>query len=535
MKHVGRHIRRPLFCIEALIVLLGTMTVTSWRVGAQEARPGAAQATITTTLQDRPISEVLKLSYAQPDDVVAVIREKYRDLLGPQEKAAAKNQDSKAPKYKGLLRVAVLGRPGSIVVSAPRPLLEEIQIVVRELDENAAREMEDAETYSGKPREQTWGHLKGRFIYNGEPPVPTKLRITKNIHAFAEANLVDESLVVADDGALANVVVWVRNKDVAIHSSYGGLKSLEADIQTFQGRLEPHVISYWTGQPLKLRNFDSVTHNLNASCSVNEAFNVIISPKSSVDRPPLKNGEPIPFAVADNIHSWIRGWMVVQPHPYVAISEADGRFEIKNLPAGVPLEFQVWQETSGYVQMAQINGKDAGWVKGRFTITLKPDETMDFGDIKLDPAQFRHAATQQALTDAPLWNKPAPPAANFPPPVKVLAFGDRMKLDARSTKFSIPAVGQLEVEGPAELELVDANCLKIEHGRVKLRITEETGRSFVIETPHGRVAELGTESTVSVDQDGKAAVVIRDGKVDLVTAQRGNNPIGKTDLQPVKN
>ena len=50
--------------------------------------------------------------------------------------------------------------------------------------------------------------------------------------------------------------------------------------------------------------------------------------------------------------------LLVRPDPYFAVSDKDGNFEIKNLPAGTELEFQVWQEKSGYVEKAKIDGKD---------------------------------------------------------------------------------------------------------------------------------------------------------------------------------
>jgi hypothetical protein len=78
----------------------------------------------------------------------------------------------------------------------------------------------------------------------------------------------------------------------------------------------------------------------------------------------------------------MKGYLVVPPTPYAAVSDKDGKFEIKNLPAGTQLEFQVWHEGKGYVQKALVNGKDAGWAKGRFKMTIKPGDN-DLGDIKV--------------------------------------------------------------------------------------------------------------------------------------------------------
>ena len=41
------------------------------------------------------------------------------------------------------------------------------------------------------------------------------------------------------------------------------------------------------------------------------------------------------------------GWVIARDNPYVAVSKADGTFEIKDLPAG-ELEFLAWHERPGY-------------------------------------------------------------------------------------------------------------------------------------------------------------------------------------------
>ena len=46
------------------------------------------------------------------------------------------------------------------------------------------------------PDPMTFGHLRGRFVYDGDQPEPKPLRITKDIDAFFGLRLFDESLLV---------------------------------------------------------------------------------------------------------------------------------------------------------------------------------------------------------------------------------------------------------------------------------------------------------------------------------------------------
>ena len=73
--------------------------------------------------------------------------------------------------------------------------------------------------------------LVGRVLYDGTPPEPRNLRIplTKSYfrdgrqveteelperRRIKDAGVPDESLIVGDDHGLANVIIWVRSKDV---------------------------------------------------------------------------------------------------------------------------------------------------------------------------------------------------------------------------------------------------------------------------------------------------------------------------------
>jgi hypothetical protein len=69
--------------------------------------------------------------------------------------------------------------------------------------------------------------------------------------------------------------------------------------------------------------------------------------------------------------------MITRRNSYFAVPKADGSFEIPNLPAGVELEFRVWQERTNFMQEVTVNGSSEKWAKGRFKRTLTANETMN--------------------------------------------------------------------------------------------------------------------------------------------------------------
>ena len=96
----------------------------------------------------------------------------------------------------------------------------------------------------------------------------------------------------------------------------------------------------------------------------------------------------LPAPVSCSIHGWMRARMVVRPNPYFAISDKDGNFEIKDLPAG-ELEFQVWQENARLRHRCRRRRPEKSkWPKGRVKWTIEADKTTDLGDMKLEAEQF---------------------------------------------------------------------------------------------------------------------------------------------------
>jgi hypothetical protein len=62
---------------------------------------------------------------------------------------------------------------------------------------------------------------------------------------------------------------------------------------------------------------------------------------------------------------------------------------------------------------------------------------------------------------------------------------------------------------------------RLNSGRIKMRVTEASGRGFVVETPYGEVTDQGTEFGLDVSEKGKAGLVVFEGEVDLrVTEQQ---------------
>ncbi|MCG8584915.1 MAG: hypothetical protein MI757_09410 [Pirellulales bacterium] len=230
-----------------------------------------------------------------------------------------------------------------------------------------------------------WGTLKGRFVLDGKAPAPAKLAIAKDKEACcADGCPTDDSLLVGPDGGLANVVIYVRTKKgdkIAVHPDYVKDADAKLVLDNKNCVFVPHVSTIRTGQTLVLKNSDAVAHNTNIQPIKpgNTPSNVTIPAGGSAEYK-FNEAETLPTPAICNIHPWMKSYVLARDDPYATVSAKDGTFEIKNLPAGGELEFQLWHERAGYVRDVDVNGTTAK--RGRVKIDIKAGDN-DVGEIKV--------------------------------------------------------------------------------------------------------------------------------------------------------
>lgn len=219
--------------------------------------------------------------------------------------------------------------------------------------------------------------LKGKFVLDGDAPAPVQVADPKAGSEFPGATIFYDNMVVdPTTKGIANIAVWVRSDMVQVTPEAEKAIAAEVEIDNKTGKFHPHIVGLWPSkQKLFFRNSDPVAHNSNfPHAGVNPLL-----PAGSRQEIPVAGTKLLPQELSCNIHPWMKAFIVLREHPYVAVTGADGSFVIKNLPEGVELEFQVWHEKSGYVVVND-------WEKGRFMKTLGPGET-DLGEIKV-PAEL---------------------------------------------------------------------------------------------------------------------------------------------------
>jgi len=172
--------------------------------------------------------------------------------------------------------------------------------------------------------------------------------------------------VVGAKGELADVVVTLKGGDF----KSTGASAAPALLDQKGCLYVPTIFAVQTGQKIIVKNSDPCVHNVHAKATVegNPESNQLQMPGGADLTFTFDKPEAFLKFQCD-VHSWMGAWVTVVDNPYYAVTDADGKFTIKNVPPG-KYTLQVAHRKLG-TQTAGIEVKDTGAATQDFTFTMK--------------------------------------------------------------------------------------------------------------------------------------------------------------------
>jgi len=199
------------------------------------------------------------------------------------------------------------------------------------------------------------GDLVGRIAFEGTPAEPAVIvsqgdAKTKDADVCAADEIRDESLRVntAANNGLAGVFVYLAKRPKGIAKETA--TSEPTDFDQKGCRFLQHTLLVRVGQPVRVLSGDAVPHNVHSLPTRNTPFNQIVQPN---DRKGLEMtyalAEVEPVVVKCDVHTWMRAYHLPLDHSFAAVTDDEGRFEIKGLPEGKH-KFRIWHERAKFLE-----------------------------------------------------------------------------------------------------------------------------------------------------------------------------------------
>ena len=219
------------------------------------------------------------------------------------------------------------------------------------------------------------GTLKGRVVWDGRRPdlsdieagLRTALNSIPRQYLPKDGRIEQLTWKISPTGGLANVMVFLMpppgtyfpmDKDDLDPTKGGWRKEVVMEAADFNFR--PHQVVLFpkgrdadgktvvSGQVFKFVVSNTVHHNVQVNGSDQDiGFSRILpaGTQCAVEIPPSR----FPMTVRNALHPWMRSWVRAFDHPYAVITDYEGYFEIRNVPAGVKVQVQAWHEETGWL------------------------------------------------------------------------------------------------------------------------------------------------------------------------------------------
>jgi len=185
------------------------------------------------------------------------------------------------------------------------------------------------------------GTITGTVKFEGTAPHSRLIHMDADpvCYAVNKGNVHSQAIILGDNNTLKDAFVYIKS-GLTVYKSAQLIGP--AVIDQAGCNYNPHVIGVLVGQKVKFLNPDGTLHNVHAMCQINPEFNAAM-PDFRKELTVSFDKSEFMFPIRCDVHPWMQAWMAVMPHPFFAVTGPDGKFEIKNVPAGT-YTIEAWHE-----------------------------------------------------------------------------------------------------------------------------------------------------------------------------------------------
>lgn len=206
--------------------------------------------------------------------------------------------------------------------------------------------------------------VSGVVSFEGTPPENKKLTLPSGCGPKSGGESRSNEVLV-HNGRLENVLIVVKNPPPTKTPPPSEELVLDQRGCTYH----PRIAAARVGQTVTFVNSDAVFHNVRSVTRENERFNVAMPKKDQRFSKVFKKPEMF-FQAKCSVHPWMGAFVAVFDHPFYAVTDASGKFELPGLPVG-SYTIEAWHEVFG-TQTKTIDVVDTGAPELNFTFKGKP-------------------------------------------------------------------------------------------------------------------------------------------------------------------
>jgi plastocyanin len=186
------------------------------------------------------------------------------------------------------------------------------------------------------------GTVRGRVVLKGDAPKPASDTITQDQKVCGSSVSLPRIALGKDNGVQGTFVILEGVQNPGQVRPAATTQSVLIDQKECQ--YAPHTMIVPVNSKVEITNSDPILHNVNGRQGDSKVFNYAQArqgQRESVDMTMTKPG--IITLACDAGHPWMSAFIYVAAHPYVALTDSNGEFVIKDVPPGT-YTLKMWHE-----------------------------------------------------------------------------------------------------------------------------------------------------------------------------------------------
>lgn len=173
------------------------------------------------------------------------------------------------------------------------------------------------------------GVVQGQVRFTGDVPKPKRITTT-------DGGTLEHSDLVVDPKTKGLRHVVAILEDAPAQPKLEKTRALLVDQRDMV--FLPRVVAVQHGQAVRFENNDLCNHSVMAASTVKaNQFNVFVTGTQPYEH--VFDSQKHPVQIGCSLHGWMRAWVYVMPHPWFAVTNAEGQFRIERVPPG---KYALW-------------------------------------------------------------------------------------------------------------------------------------------------------------------------------------------------
>ncbi|MBX7245294.1 MAG: hypothetical protein K1X53_07330 [Candidatus Sumerlaeaceae bacterium] len=226
--------------------------------------------------------------------------------------------------------------------------------------------------FLGAPASLTAATISGVVRFHGDIPETGTVRMVGDSFCTAchTSPPPKQDLLVNASGEVQNVVVYI--KDGLPPATVNSPPSTPVELRQEGCIFYPRVFGIRTGQELRITNRDNTMLNMVAAPKSNSRFIKFIKNSSGAPETAKFEKPEVPVLLKSDVHPWMASYAGVFNHPYFAVTDGQGRFELRDVPTGM-YTLSTWHEKLG-VREVRLQVADMETTTVQFRYGSRPVE-----------------------------------------------------------------------------------------------------------------------------------------------------------------